>query len=127
MKFYNNFSKITGFFNQNNEAEGIAVYKCTKNNEYSGIFLLKKGEYKKNYLSGFGFSKGHSECCYIGEWVASKQSGFGIEIWNSGSIYKGELKNGSKEGIGTFIWSNGNYYLGEWEGNKMSGRVFFLF
>lgn len=143
LKEYSNESKIVGLFNHNNEADGIAIYKCHKTTYYLGklskqyflyiiiifqfiffnVYLFNIGIFKKNYLNGFGYSKGNNECCYLGEWLASKQHGFGIEVWQNGSLYKGEFYEGKKQGIGTYIWKNGSRYTGFWEKNKMDGYV----
>jgi len=115
VKEYSNGSRIIGLFNEKNEAEGVAVYVCHKTSFYLGLF-------KKNYLSGFGYSKGSSECCYLGEWSSSKQEGLGVEIWANGSLYKGEFRHGKKHGLGTYIWKSGAVYSGHWEKNRMDGE-----
>ena len=120
IKYYDNNSKIIGFFNEENEINGIATYISIDSNHkeicYSGLF-------DKNYLNGFGYSRGFSDCCYIGEWVESKQENYGIEVWSNGSFYKGQFKDGKRNGIGSYFWSDGGSYNGEWEKKKMDGNV----
>jgi len=105
--------------------ERIVIYMSVSS--YKMItFLLNiyfKGIFNKNYLDGFGFSKGNSECSYLGEWKNSKQHGFGVEVWTNGSLYKGEFQLGKKHGIGSYIWANGAVYTGQWEKNKIDGNV----
>ena len=115
IKIYSNTSKVVGFFNEKNETNGAAYYNCYNNSSYKGVFL-------NNYLSGFGYSQGFGDCCYVGDWKLSKQDGYGIEIWQNGSFYKGTFQSGKKHGLGSYYWKNGASYIGNWERNKMDGE-----
>lgn len=101
------------FKNDKKEGNGQLTYKNTKD--------FYEGEFKDNFVHGFGFYIWANKDTYKGEFINGKMHGRGTYKWPDGGEYVGEYIANVKQGKGKFRWPNGRVYEGPFVEGKPNG------